>query len=148
MIIKKSKIEKIKELEKWNDLYKFEMHFEDGTEGLMFKKTQDPMCSVGEIVQFTKNDKGTIKIVKEGSEKFIYQNTKETDNDDLIVIQCMFKAAASFYAHKSTITETQVAETAKMWFDAAKLILGNTEENNAKSEIYQPVKDKNTFEPF
>ena len=46
MIIKKSKIEKIKELEKWNDLYKFEMHFEDGTEGFMFKKTQDPMCSV------------------------------------------------------------------------------------------------------
>tara|TARA_R110002020_G_scaffold328810_1_gene544763 strand:- start:2321 stop:2731 length:411 start_codon:yes stop_codon:yes gene_type:complete len=121
--IKKSKIEKIQEKEKWNDLFKFEMNFEDGTEGFMFKKTQDPMCSVGDLVQFTQNDKGTIKIIKEGSEKFVNQPTHNQIDDDVIMIQCMFKAASAFYAHKSSITEIQVSETAKLWFESAKEIL-------------------------
>jgi hypothetical protein len=147
--IKKSKIERIKELDKWNDLFKFEMNFEDGTEGFMFKKTQDPMCSVGDVVQFTQNEKGTIKIVKEGSEKFLNQTPiKNKTDDDVIMIQCMFKASATFYAQKPTITETQVSETAKMWFDAAKEILKNNKSNNGDSRSSLSSKEENNFVPF
>ena len=81
------------------------------------------MCSVGDLVQFTQNDKGTIKIIKEGSEKFVNQPTHNQIDDDVIMIQCMFKAASAFYAHKSSITEIQVSETAKLWFESAKEIL-------------------------
>lgn len=148
MKIKKSKIEKIKELDPWNDLFKYEMHFEDGTEGFMFKKTNDPMCSVGEIVQFTQNEKGTIKIVKEGSEKFINKKQNFQNDDELIMVQCMFKAAATFYAHKASITEKQVAETAQMWFNEAKEILKNNSSNNGDSGSHQSSKEENTFVPF
>ena len=145
--IKKSKIEKIQELEKWNDLFKYEMHFENGTEGFMFKKTQDPMVSVGEIVQYTQNQKGTIKIIKEGSEKFVNLSHQKND-DDVIMIQCMFKAAASFYSQKPSITETQVAETAKMWFDSAKQILNKNNTNNGNPGSNQTSQTENTFVPF
>ena len=118
-------MKKIQELEKWNDLFKFEMHFEDGTEGFMFKKTQDPMVSLGEIVQFTQNEKGTIKIVKEGSEKYVNQENKSFQkDDDVIMMQCMFKASATFYNGQNVKPE-KVSETAILWFESAKNKLNN-----------------------
>ena len=126
--INKSKIKSINNHDKWNDLFKFEIKFENGSEGMMFKKLNDPACSVGDDVMFIINEKGTIKIIKEGQEQFVNQpnfSNGSNKNDDVIMIQCMFKASASFYAHKSSINEIQVLETAKLWFDSAKEILKN-----------------------
>tara|TARA_R110000751_G_scaffold83752_1_gene167889 strand:+ start:300 stop:677 length:378 start_codon:yes stop_codon:yes gene_type:complete len=120
--INKSKIKSIKKQDQWNDLFKFEIKFENGSEGMMFKKSPDPMCSVGDDVMFTINEKGTIKIVKEGQEQFVNQPSIKS-NDDLIMLQCMFKASAMFYSQKSTITENQVSETAQQWWKDAKEIL-------------------------
>tara|TARA_R100000781_G_scaffold63337_1_gene40203 strand:- start:5124 stop:5561 length:438 start_codon:yes stop_codon:yes gene_type:complete len=142
--IKKSKITAIKKQEKWNDLFKFELKFEDGTVGLMFKKTDNPYCEIGENVMFTINPKGTIKIIKEGQEKFVNNNNNynNDDNSDVIMMQCMYKAAASFYAHKETITEQQVSETAYKWFYDAK--------NELKTEKFKNKKEINEseFVPF
>ena len=59
--INKSKIKSIKNQDQWNDLFKFEIKFENGSEGMMFKKTPDPMCSVGDDVMFTLSSKESMK---------------------------------------------------------------------------------------
>ena len=64
------------------------------------------------------------------------------------MIQCMFKAAAAFYSQKPSITETQVAETAKMWFDSAKQILNKNNTNNGNPGSNQTSQTENTFVPF
>ena len=43
------------------DLYKFEVTMEDGTTGNMFKKTDNPYIEVGQEVNYSINNKGTIK---------------------------------------------------------------------------------------
>ena len=128
----KAKIKSINKLEKFNDLFKFEVKFENGKEGLMYKKTEDPMCSVGDDVMFTLSSKGTIKIIKEGQEQFVNKPFSNS-NDDVIMIQCMYKAAAAFYAHKSSISESQVSETAQQWLKDAKGSL-NIESKSSPNE--------------
>lgn len=138
--IKKSKIERIKELEKWNELFKFEMNFEDGSEGFMFKKSQDPMCSVGDVVQYTQNDKGTIKIIKEGSEKFVNRPSStfnDQKDDDVIMMQCMFKASATYYYGQKDRSPKDVSETAIQWFHDAKNSL-NKKEDDFQSSTKAP----------
>ena len=130
--INKSKIKSITKQDQWNDLFKFEIKFENGSEGMMFKKTPDPMCSVGDDVMFTLSSKGTIKIIKEGQEQFVNKPFSNS-TDDVIMIQCMYKAAAAFYAHKSSISESQVSETAQQWLKDAKGSL-NIESKSSPNE--------------
>tara|TARA_R100000353_G_scaffold168722_1_gene131396 strand:+ start:782 stop:1201 length:420 start_codon:yes stop_codon:yes gene_type:complete len=139
-MIQKSKIEKIKEQDMWNDMHKFEIQFENGTQGMMFKKSPDPMCSVGDIVQYTQNEKGTIKIVKEGAEKYHIKNNDTSD--DTIMLQCMFKAAATFYSNRPNASSDDVEKTANEWFDKAKIKL------NGDTRSHQPVEKESTFVPF
>ena len=133
--IKKSKIKSITNQDKWNELFKFEIKFENGSEGMMFKKTPDPMCLVGDDVMFTLSSKGTIKIVKEGQEQFVNMPSFGNNTDDLIMIQCMYKAAASFYAHKSSITENQVSETAQQWLVDAKNAINKKTLNETNNNV-------------
>ena len=135
----KAKIKSINKLEKFNDLFKFEVKFENGKEGLMYKKTEDPMCSVGDDVMFTLSSKGTIKIIKEGQEQFVNKPFSKS-NDDLIMIQCMFKASAMYHSKRSASNDQSVIETAKQWFEASKEILENKNPIEAK-----PVFDENPF---
>ncbi len=46
----------------WQDLYKLEVRFDSGDFGTAFAKSQTPPYAVGEDVEYTKNEKGTIKI--------------------------------------------------------------------------------------
>jgi len=140
--INKSKIKSITKQDQWNDLFKFEIKFENGSEGMMFKKTQDPMCAVGDDVMFTLSSKGTIKIIKEGQEQYVNKPSTYQKDDDVIMLQCMFKAAAAFYSNKSSITEKQVIETANLWFDSAK------EKLNGTTRSHQQSKEENNFVPF
>ena len=142
--INKSKIKSITKQDQWNDLFKFEIKFENGSEGMMFKKTPDPMCSVGDDVMFTLSSKGTIKIIKEGQEQFVNKQNdgfESSKNDDVIMIQCMFKAATVFYSGQPSITETQVSETAIQWFNDAKNSLcknSNSKEEELKNKTTGP----------
>jgi hypothetical protein len=46
----------------WQDLYKLEVRFDSGDFGTAFAKSQTPPYAVGEDVEYTKNEKGTVKI--------------------------------------------------------------------------------------
>jgi hypothetical protein len=46
----------------WQDLFKLEIRFDNGDFGTAFAKSQTPSYGVGDEVEYTKNEKGTIKI--------------------------------------------------------------------------------------
>ncbi len=46
----------------WNEFYKMDIRFDDGEFGTAFAKSQTPPYKVGDEVEYTKNEKGTIKI--------------------------------------------------------------------------------------
>ncbi len=145
---KKSVISKINKKEQWNDLFKFEMEFEDGSKGMMYKKTDDPKCEVGDDVNYTLSDKGTIKILTEGQQQFnSFQSKKEVD-DEVIMLQCMFKAAAQFQATKGEGSTEDVIRTAKRWYEAAKDILKNKDMKDypeAVKELNEIIKNDVPF---
>tara|TARA_R100001530_G_scaffold99380_1_gene69078 strand:- start:5073 stop:5492 length:420 start_codon:yes stop_codon:yes gene_type:complete len=124
----KSKITRIikQDPDEWtkaNGMFKFEIEFENGHKGIMYKKTPDTPHAVGDLLEYTLNEKGTIKVAYDGPKK----GFQGQSNDDVIMLQCMYKAAAAFYAHRSSITEIQVSSTAKLWFDTAKDQLSGAE---------------------
>ena len=57
-----SKIISITPTGQWQDLFKLEVRFDNGDFGTAFAKSQTPPYAVGEDVEYTKNEKGTIKI--------------------------------------------------------------------------------------
>lgn len=122
----KSKITRITKQDPWQDMFKFEIEFENGHKGMMYKKTPDTPHAVGDLLEYTLNEKGTIKVAYDGPS----QGFQGKSNDDVIMLQCMYKAAAAFYAHRSSITETQVTSTAKLWFDTAKDQLSGNKNND------------------
>tara|TARA_R110000787_G_scaffold88602_1_gene187962 strand:+ start:85 stop:501 length:417 start_codon:yes stop_codon:yes gene_type:complete len=63
---KVSQLKSINEKDKFNELFKFELEFQDGTIGMLYRKTNDSKVIVNEIYAYTINSKGTIKIIPEG----------------------------------------------------------------------------------
>lgn len=63
---KVSKLIKVTAAGNFNELFKFELQFEDGTIGIVYRKTNEPKVEAGEIYPYTINDKKTIKIIPEG----------------------------------------------------------------------------------
>jgi hypothetical protein len=57
-----AKIVSITPTGQWQDLFKFEIRFDNGDFGTAFAKSQTPSYQVGDEVEYTKNEKGTIKI--------------------------------------------------------------------------------------
>jgi hypothetical protein len=57
-----SKIISITPTVQWQDLFKLEVRFDNGDFGTAFAKSQTPPYAVGEDVEYTKNEKGTVKI--------------------------------------------------------------------------------------
>jgi hypothetical protein len=48
----------------WQEFYKLDIRFDNGDFGTAFAKSQTPSYNVGDEVDYTKNEKGTIKINK------------------------------------------------------------------------------------
>ena len=63
---KVSQLTSVKEKGTFNELYKFECEFLDGTIGILYRKTNESKVIVNEVYTYTINDKGTIKIIPEG----------------------------------------------------------------------------------
>jgi hypothetical protein len=51
----------------WQDLFKLEIRFDNGDFGTAFAKSQTPPYAVGDEVEYTKNEKGTVKIQRPNS---------------------------------------------------------------------------------
>ena len=63
---KVSQLTSVKEKGTFNELYKFQCEFLDGTIGILYRKTNESKVIVNEVYTYTINDKGTIKIIPEG----------------------------------------------------------------------------------
>ena len=46
----------------WQEFYKLELRFDNGDFGTAFAKSETPSYKVGDEVEYTKNEKGTVKI--------------------------------------------------------------------------------------
>ena len=63
---KVSQLKSVIEKGTFNELFKFECEFLDGTIGILYRKTNESKVIVNEVYTYTINDKGTIKIIPEG----------------------------------------------------------------------------------
>ena len=125
--LKKSVVKSVQGDGMFNELYKFDVSFEDGTNGKMYKKADNPYIKNGDEVMYSINSKGTIKIIPKGAENTSFtpknNNTNHNSKDDLILIQTMFKSSAEFHSNRTDSTDADVAKTAEIWYETARLIV-------------------------
>ena len=107
----KSKLTNIQANGNWKDFYKFDVEFEDGTTGTIFKKSSEHRLEIGKEYNYSKNDKGSIKIIPEGG-GFTTNYTNNDDRQKYIIRQSMLKAAVDFHSGSSRTT-SQVIGTAE-----------------------------------
>jgi hypothetical protein len=90
----------------WQDLFKLELRFDNGDFGTAFAKSPTPSYAVGDEVDYTKNEKGTIKINKpftgggfSGGNGGSFANTSKVSGDERsasIIRQVALKAAVEY----------------------------------------------------
>tara|TARA_R100000458_G_C8158305_1_gene163412 strand:+ start:200 stop:655 length:456 start_codon:yes stop_codon:yes gene_type:complete len=139
--LKKSVVKSVRFEEMFNELYKFDVSFEDGTNGKMYKKGDNPYIKEGDEVMYSINSKGTIKIIPKGQENSSFTPApKNTDQvlmkDKIIMLQVMFKASSEFHAGREKSTESDVSKSATNWYETA---MGLLKDPNVKQE---PVIEK------
>ena len=112
----KSKLTNIQANGNWKDFYKFDLEFEDGTTGTIFKKSENHKLEVGKEYEYSKNEKGSIKIIPEGG-GFTPNYTNNDDRQKYIIRQSMLKAAVDFHSGTSSTTSTIIgtAEEFEEW---------------------------------
>lgn len=86
----------------WQEFYKLEVRFDNGDFGTAFAKSPNPSYQIGDEVDYTKNEKGTIKIQKAGfggGSGGSFSNTSKVSGDDRsasIIRQVALKAAVEY----------------------------------------------------
>jgi hypothetical protein len=128
MELKKSVVKSVNKKDMFNELYKFELTMEDGTTGMMYKKSENPFVKIGDEVMFGVNAKGTIKIIPKGQENtpFTPNNkpyVKDTSRDDVIMIQTMLKSSAEYHGKRKDSTINDVMDTAQIWYEFSKSVV-------------------------
>jgi|TARA_R110000744_G_C19150747_1_gene539371 hypothetical protein len=123
---KVSKLKNVQATGNFNELFKFELDFEDGTTGIVYRKTNDAKVEVGETYTYTLSPKGTIKIIPEGkpfvgSGNYNAPATSTVSStgltrDELIVRQTCIKAAVDFCKNANCSPE-EVTANAQIFRD-------------------------------
>jgi hypothetical protein len=86
----------------WQEFFKLEIRFDNGDFGTAFAKSPTPSYSVGDEVEYSKNEKGTIKINKPfgggfgGGSTPSYSGAKSDDRSASIIRQVALKAAVEY----------------------------------------------------
>ena len=105
----------------WQDLFKLEIRFDNGDFGTAFAKSATPSYAVGDEVDYTKNEKGTIKINKPfgggfgGGTGGSFANTSKVSGDDRsasIIRQVALKAAVEYGCAAGSDVNTILANAA------------------------------------
>lgn len=105
----------------WQDLFKLEIRFDNGDFGTAFAKSQTPSYAVGDEVDYTKNEKGTIKINKPfgggfgGGTGGSFANTSKVSGDERsasIIRQVALKAAVEYGCAAGSDVNTILANAA------------------------------------
>lgn len=97
--MKKSKVTSVQASGNFKDLFVFEVEFENGDVGKLYRKTEDHKLEIGQELEYTLNDKGSIKIAQPaysggGGKK--YDPEAEKIKQVLISRQSSVKAAVDF----------------------------------------------------
>lgn len=87
----------------WQEFYKLEVRFDNGDFGTAFAKSPNPSYQIGDEVDYSKNEKGTIKIQKAGGfgggNGGSFSNTSKVSGDERsasIIRQVALKAAVEY----------------------------------------------------
>lgn len=87
----------------WQEFYKLEIRFDNGDFGTAFAKSPNPSYQIGDEVDYSKNEKGTIKIQKAGGfgggNGGSFSNTSKVSGDERsasIIRQVALKAAVEY----------------------------------------------------
>ena len=100
-----AKIVSITPTGQWQDLFKLEIRFDNGDFGTAFAKSQTPSYQVGDEVEYSKNEKGNIKIQRPnnfgggfggGSTSSSSSAPKNDDRSASIIRQVALKAAVEY----------------------------------------------------
>lgn len=98
-------------------LYKFQVKFENGDGGNLFRKEDDAKLKEGDTLKYTMNDKGSIQPQRDGSYGGSSGGYKKDDNvQKMIVKQSTLKCAVEFIIAKNGTSE-DVTDLANKWFD-------------------------------
>jgi hypothetical protein len=116
-----SKIISITPTGQWQDLFKLEVRFDNGDFGTAFAKSQTPPYAVGDEVEYTKNEKGTVKIQRPnpygGGAAYTPSAPKTDERSASIIRQVALKSAVEYAcaAKHDVNTILANAETFNAW---------------------------------
>lgn len=137
--MKTAKVKNVQQDGKWKDLYKFEVELDNGETCSLYKKTENPYIKPGDEVNYTTNDKGTMKIVRDGGAQPSYSSNP--DRELKIVKQSCLKAAVETIKSTDYTAILEVAEIYTKW------VMSSTEEP-AKFTEPKKAKKETTNLPF
>ena len=113
--MKESNVSSVQGSGMFKELYVFEVEMQNGDVGKIYRKTEDPKLKEGELIKYTMNDKGSIKIQTDYQGGSGYK--KKDDNvQQMIVKQSTLKCAVDFVIAKNG-TSQDVTTLATKWFD-------------------------------
>ena len=81
-------------------LYVFELDLDNGDKGAIFKQKDNPYVEVGNSINYTINERGTIKIQREGGNFIPKAPIVDTDRQLSIIRQSSLKAAIDLVVHE------------------------------------------------
>ena len=102
----------------WQEFYKLELRFDNGDFGTAFAKSETPPYKVGDEVEYTKNEKGTVKIQRGDRPAWTPSAPKANDDRSISIIrQVALKSAvemsAAYVSQGSTIPVEKIFELAE-----------------------------------
>ena len=117
--MKTAKVVSVKGDGTWKEFYKFEVELNNGDSGVMYKKTPQHWLEEDQEINYSINDKGTLKVIREGwsnnpsSNGSFGSNSKGGINpfelkDKRISRQCALKCAIEIAVSKGVYTPDEI----------------------------------------
>ena len=114
----KSKLKTVQGNGNWKEFYKFDVEFEDGNGGTIYRKTNEPKVTIGEEYNYSINDKGSVKIVNPNYQNNGFNgggsNSPKTD-EQIVRMNSVTNAVA--YCRGSNCSPEEILETSQIFRD-------------------------------
>ena len=98
-------------------LYVFELDLDNGDKGAIFKQKDNPYVEVGNSINYTINERGTIKIQREGGNFIPKAPIVDTDRQLSIIRQSSLKAAVDICIAQGIYSPEDVLSRAEAFTD-------------------------------
>jgi hypothetical protein len=127
----------------WQEFYKLELRFDNGDFGTAFAKSETPPYKVGDEVEYTKNEKGTVKIQRGDRPAWTPSTPKSNDDRSVSIIrQVALKSAvemsAAYVSQGSTIPVEKIFELAEKFNAWMSGTHGATHQEHFAARVDEP----------